>query len=366
MDFSFSEEQQAVAELAAQIFGDHAERVREVERSVDRVDRRLWSALAAANLLGIALPEEHGGSGLGMVELCLELEAQGRSVAPVPLLWTVVAAMCIAEFGDAGTLNAVVGGETMLTVALSEGGAGDPASPAVAASSSGGTWVVDGTKTAVPYAHVAAGVLVPARSPAGPVVVLVDPRSPGVEVELAEATDRQLLSHLTFRTAPAALIAGADDGARAVRFLVERTMTGIAALQVGVAEEALARAASYTSTRHQFGKPLSTFQSTSARAADAYIDIEAMRATLWEAAWRLDQGLDASVAVEVAKWWAAEAGERVVHATQHLHGGVGADVDYPIHRFFLWGKQLADTLGGASAHLARLGRLLATGVQETV
>jgi len=141
--------------------------------------------------------------------------------------------------------------------------------------------------------------------------------------------------------------------------LTQRAFVGIAALQLGVAEEALAQAAAYTSSRFQFGKPLSSFQSTSARAADAYIDIEAMRVTMLQAAWRLDNGLDAGTAVEVAKWWAAEAGERVVQAVQHMHGGLGADVEYPVHRYFLVGKQLADTLGGASAHLAAIGAALA-------
>jgi acyl-CoA dehydrogenase len=218
---------------------------------------------------------------------------------------------------------------------------------------------VRGVKVSVPWAHVATRVLVPARAGDGLVLVLVDPRGAGVTSEVAEATDRQLLTHLTFDGAPADVVAGPDDGRAATRWTVERALVGLAAVQLGVAAEAVAMAAAYTSERMQFGKPLSSFQSTSARAADAYIDTEAMRATLWQAAWRLDSGLDASVAVEVATWWASEAGQRVVHATQHLHGGIGADVDYPIHRYFLWGKQIEATLGGGSAHLARIGRALA-------
>ena len=139
---------------------------------------------------------------------------------------------------------------------------------------------------------------------------------------------------------------------------------GITKLEVvryylAVAEGALRMAADYTSERQQFGRPLSTFQGVALKAADAYIDTEAMRVTLWQAAWRLTAGLDATREVMVAKWWAAEGGQRVVHITQHLHGGMGADVDYPVHRYFLWGKQIEDTLGGASAQLARLGRALA-------
>ena len=91
------------------------------------------------------------------------------------------------------------------------------------------------------------------------------------------------------------------------------------------------------------------------RAADAAIDIEAMRVTLWQAAWRLDTGRDAAEAVAVAKWQAAERGQRVVHATQHLHGGMAADISYPIHRYFLWGKQIELLLGGPSRQLVRAG-----------
>jgi acyl-CoA dehydrogenase len=128
---------------------------------------------------------------------------------------------------------------------------------------------------------------------------------------------------------------------------------------VGVAEEATSLAAAYTSQRIQFGKPLSVFQGVALKAADAYIDTEAMRATLWQAAWRLSEGDDAVMEVEVAKWWASEGGQHVVHITQHLHGGLGADIDYPVHRYFLWGKQIEVMLGGATQQLARLGRHIA-------
>ena len=150
-----------------------------------------------------------------------------------------------------------------------------------------------------------------------------------------------------------------SDGRRALAWTLDRALLGLCAMQVGVAEGALRMAAEYTSQRHQFGRPLSTFQGVSLKAADAFIDTEAMRVTLWQAAWRLTEGLDATAEVMVAKWWASEGGQRAVHITQHLHGGMGADVDYPVHRHFLWGKQIETTLGGSSALLARLGRHLA-------
>jgi acyl-CoA dehydrogenase len=129
-------------------------------------------------------------------------------------------------------------------------------------------------------------------------------------------------------------------------------------------EAAVTQTAAYLNTREQFGRPLSTFQGTMLRTADAAIDTESIRVTLWQAAWRLDNGLDADRAVTVASWFASEAGQRAVFATQHLHGGMGADIGYPIHRYFLWGKQIELLLGSPSAQLARLGRQVVDGLRS--
>jgi 3-oxocholest-4-en-26-oyl-CoA dehydrogenase beta subunit len=368
MDFVLTEQQEAVRDLAGQIFEGLAttERIKAVEATDDRVDRQLWQELARANLLGLALPEEVGGSGLGILELCALLEQQGRRVAPVPLLATLVmAALPIAEFGTAEQRSAwlprVVSGDVMLTAALSEPGDGWPGWPSTSASvSARGGWQVSGTRLSVPAAHVAARVLVPARLDDESVgLFLVDPTGPGVGLTRAETTNREIVAHLSLDGAPGDLLGDGLAGSRVMDWLMQRVLVGVCALQVGVAEEAVRLAATYTSGRRQFGKPLSTFQGVALRAADAFIDTEAIRVTMWQAAWRLAIGDDAGTEVEVAKWWAADAGQRIVHATQHLHGGLGADIDYPIHRYFLWGKQLEALLGGAGYHLARLGHHLA-------
>jgi 3-oxocholest-4-en-26-oyl-CoA dehydrogenase beta subunit len=351
VDFSLTESAEAVRGLADRIFGDRAtvERVRQVETGTDRVDRELWAELAAAGLLGVLVPEEAGGAGLGVVELCLLLEQQGRRVAPVPLLPHALAAGALATFG------APPEGD-VLTVALAEWGDADPRRTSVRATADGDGWRLEGSKPVVPAAHVASSVLVPAVTDSGEVVVaIVDPQGPDVDLVRGEATNREIVSELVLSGARA----GALGGAEVLDWLVPRALLGVCALQVGVAEEALRVTAEYTSQREQFGRPLSTNQGVALRAADAYIDVEAMRVTMLLAAWRLDRDGDAPAEVEVAKWWASDGGSRVVHATQHLHGGMGADVDYPIHRYFLWGKQLENTLGGASAWLARLGARLA-------
>jgi acyl-CoA dehydrogenase len=370
VNFELSEEQVAVRDLAAQVFTGSVtvERVKEIEASEERFDRALWKQLADAGLLGISLPEDHGGAGLGFVESCLVLTQQARVVAPVPLWATVVCgASAIASAGTdaqrAEWLPAVASGAAVLTAALAEIGVNDPLRPQVQATFEGadgaGGWRIDGFKPSVPAAHVAARVLVPASTPNGVAVFLVDPSGPGVSAERAITTNREVHSHLTFRGAPAEVLGDVGEGARTLAALVDRALLGLCALQLGVCEAAIEHAAAYTSERVQFGKPLSAFQGAEIRAADAFIDTEAIRVTLLQAAWKLDVGRDASSDVLVAKWWASEGGQRVVHHVQHLHGGMGADIDYPVHRYFLWGKQIEDTLGGASATLSRLGKRLA-------
>jgi alkylation response protein AidB-like acyl-CoA dehydrogenase len=142
-------------------------------------------------------------------------------------------------------------------------------------------------------------------------------------------------------------------------WLLDRAVAGVAATALGVSGRALKLSAEYTTSRVQFGRPIATFQAVGHRLADAYVDVEAMRLTTLQAVWLLDSGLDARTEVAVAKWWAAEGGHRVAHAAQHVHGGVGVDVEYPLSRYFRWSKQLEMTLGAATAQLLRLGAQLA-------
>ena len=144
-----------------------------------------------------------------------------------------------------------------------------------------------------------------------------------------------------------------------VEWLLDRALLGVCALELGVAERALRITAQYTTERRQFDRPIGSFQAVQQRAADAWIDVEAIRLTAWQAAWRLAQGLPAREELLVAKFWAAEAGHRITYAAQHLHGGIGVDVDYPIHRYYLWSKALELTLGSGARQLARLGEAIA-------
>jgi len=369
VNFDLSDEQVVVRDLAKQIFEGHApvERVKEIERNHGGFDPQLWSELAKANLLGLCLPEDLGGSGYGLVELCLILEQQGRQVAPVPLWPTVVlGALPIAEFGTAAqkeVLAGVISGDIVLSAALSESGADDALRPTVTATRSPDGWRLRGFKPSVPAAQFAHRVLVPARQDDGAIgIFFVDPSVQSAGTQVVKATSNQPMAHLDLDMTVAhddRLGGDAGDGDEQLRFMLERALVGLCAMQLGVCAAAIEQTARYTSTRTQFGKPLSTFQGVAHQAADAFILTEPMRVTMLQAAWRLMHGLPSDQEVLIAKYWASEGGQKVVHLCQHLHGGMGSDVDYPIHRYFLWGVQIETTLGAGSAQLARLGTLIA-------
>lgn len=370
MDFSFTEAQKAVADLSRKILTERVtpEALRSVEAGPDWYFKKLWDDLATAGLLGTAIPEEHGGSGHGIRELCALLVEAGAAVAPVPL-WPalVLGALSVARFGTPEQkqrwLPGVASGEIVLTAALAEEHALDPLQPATRAARAGEGWTLDGVKVCVPAAHLAARVLVSGRTREGAVgVFLVDPTARGVSLERQIATTGEPQFRITLAgalvgDADVLVPPSADDTALA--WIADAGALGLCAMELGVAERALRTTATYTSSRKQFDRPIATFQAVAQRAADAFIDVEGMRLTMWKAAFLLDTGLPAGEAVAVAKVWAAEAGHRVVYAAQHLHGGMGFDRDYPLYRYYLAAKQIELTLGSASIHLARLGAAMA-------
>lgn len=372
MNFELSEEQEVVRDLAEQIFAGQStvDRVKSIEKG-DGFDRETWSQLAASGVQALCIPEENGGSGFGPVELSLALMAQGRHVALVPLWTTGVVGLTVADYGTAeqrALLNGVADGSTVVTLGLAEFGANDITRPNTTAVVTGDTVKVTGTKPAVPFAqHADVALISVRREDDRPALLLLPLDTPGVTIVPVTTTNLEPQAHLDIDcTLPVTALLGIDasgagehDGGEMLRSAFEHAVVALASIQVGVAEGSVTMTASHLSTRKQFGKPLSAFQATTQRAADGYITTEAMRVTALNAAWRLAEGFDARRDVAVAAYWGSEGAQQVVTASQHLHGGIGADVDYPVHRFFLWGIQLANQLGSASSHLARLGQLIA-------
>jgi alkylation response protein AidB-like acyl-CoA dehydrogenase len=358
MDFELSEDQASIAELAATILGDLCtpESLRAHEQSGDPTLEKAWAALASADLLGVALPESVGGGGYGVLEACLVAEQVGRHVAPVPYAATLASSLALAGVDAAShedLLRGVIEGDIVLAPALSEGSTDTTSAPATTATTDGR---LTGEKRFVPWAAHAVRLLVPATGEGGEIgLFLVDPAAGGVTITAEDA-----MWGLPQATVELAGAAGARvGGAGAVRQL-ERIATALACATVaGVCEGALRITAAHVSEREQFGTKIGTFQAVAQRIADAYIDTQGVRLTAIQAAWRLAEGLPADEELHIAKFWATEGGHRVGHAAQHLHGGVGVDVDYPVHRYFRWAKVLEFELGSGTEHLRRLGALLA-------
>jgi alkylation response protein AidB-like acyl-CoA dehydrogenase len=350
MDLSFSPDQLDLQELARKILGDATthDRVKAVLATEHAVDRELWQTMADAGLVGISLPEAVGGGGCGFLETCIVLEEVGRTAAPVPALAVMaLGATALARFGGDAHLEGVADGSRIVTAALIEP-LGDPFAPVTRADADGR---LTGEKVCVPAGLSAERIVVTAD--AG--LFVVDPSSDGVTVEREDTTTGVPEARVVLDAAPAAPLTGADG----VEWLVEHAQVASCVTVAGACATALELTADYTKTREQFGRPIASFQAVSQRAADAYIDAEAVRLTAWQAAWRLDRGLPASEQVAIAKFWASEGAQRVVHAAHHLHGGMGVDRDYPLYRYFLLAKQLELSLGSATPSLLRLGGLLA-------
>ncbi|MER5982777.1 acyl-CoA dehydrogenase family protein [Streptomyces sp. NPDC001787] len=384
MDFTPTEEQAEAQGLAARIFGDLSTPER-LAASGTGTDAELWKALCAAGLP--AAVED-----IGLLGLVLLLEEQGRTTAQVPFAVTCVyGLLAVAEHGTAEQrerlLPALREGTAVATGAFPARGGVRSAAVSAGAGGAGGELSgrelsgrelsdaelsdaeLSGVVPYVPWLRDATHVLV---ADADQDLWIVRTGEPGVTVLPVETTAPWSAARLVLDGARGERLGEAGAGGGSA--VGERTETGrsgayasvlaagrtaFAGLQAGVCAGSLARAVEHTVTREQFGRPLSTNQGVLLRAADAHMDVEAIRVTAYEAAWRRDQQLPCLAQALTAAWWASEAGRRVVHAGQHLHGGTGADLEHPVHRHFLWGRQLDAYLGSGGEVLQELGESLA-------
>jgi 3-oxocholest-4-en-26-oyl-CoA dehydrogenase beta subunit len=361
MDFSTTEAAQDLGGLVSTIVDAVCtpEHQRQLDGLDQRFDRELWGKLVDADILSTAAPESLDGGGFGVLEEISVLVGLGRQLAAVPYLESVVlAAGALARFGS-GELQQqwgvpAVSGEKILTVAL-DGEMGDGPVQAV---NSGDGYRLSGTRTQIGYGPVADGFLVPAETDSGTAVFLVAASDPGVSVSALETTGLGSIGHLRLDGVELdrQRIVGGED---VVSWIATLDVLGRTAFQLGVLDRGLQLTAEYARTREQFDRPIGSFQAVGQRLADGYIDVKGLRLTLTQAAWRLSEDLPGDTEVATAAFWAADAGHRVAHTIVHVHGGVGIDIDHPVHRYFLAAKQTEFALGGATGQLLKIGRELA-------
>jgi len=317
MDHRISDEQRAIADLASNLFAG------------DGATPPAWATLEKAGLPQLLVPEAMDGVGLGQVELALVLIEQGRGLVALPLWQNALAALALGEASGERLALAIDGDVT--------------------ATESNDGWTLHGKAVAVAGAGESARLVTVADGR----LFIVDLQGAGIARSDGVLTDGQASSDLSFTGTPARVLA--HDAA----WLLARAAACVAALAVGVARGAVERTAVYVGTRHQFDRPIGSFQAVAQRMADAFTDVEVAQTLAMELAWRIDAGADLGTSVEVATYWANQCSHRVAHAAMHLHGGIGADTSYPIHRVLLMSRALEMMLGGPHRQIARIGERLA-------
>ena len=370
MNFTYTEDQLAIKDVADKIFRDMAadDQIKKCFSEDKPFHKALWKTLGESGLIAATLPADVGGSEMGMTELSLIIEGQGASVAPVPFIETVVeCAMPIAQFANAElqqrVLPSVSAGDAVLTAVRPYSGLRDLQPLTV--KSDGNNWVLNGVSGLVSYAPLADGFVVVAHNDAekdgASWVGYCDANISGLSQIKQHSTTSEAVAQLTFDNVVVAakdVIAVDEKANEFIEWQAQRTYAAIAAQQIGVLKDGLRRAAEYTTERKQFGRPLSKFQAVAQQAADAYMAIEALRGVCWRALDDIDSGRDAALSARVAKFWVCEAGHIAGHIFLHIHGGIGQDLDYPLHRYFTWAKRNENYLGASTTQSAALGELI--------
>jgi 3-oxo-4-pregnene-20-carboxyl-CoA dehydrogenase alpha subunit len=320
MDFTPAESQQAVAALAAEVLA-----------APDP-----WKELARAGLLDV--------SALGVLDLAVLLTEIGRRAPSLKAHATLMTgALPLLRWGRPDLLHAVASGELILTAAIREPSDPQPDPPATTVTDER----ITGTKVGVLFAEQSRLILVPTSSG----VTLLDPRAAGVTLTRTPSSSIQPEYTLRMDGAP---IHGTLGGADCLRDLYQLAVAGACALADGAVAGALALTRDHVATRRQFGRPLAEFQAVSQQIADVYIASRTVHLAALSACWRLAEGRDAAGDLDVAAWWCAEHAPRSVRTCHHLHGGLGMDVTYPLHRFSSLAGDLVRYLGGADYRLERL------------
>jgi alkylation response protein AidB-like acyl-CoA dehydrogenase len=368
MDFEFNEDQLVMHETAARVFTDMCtdDKVKELTNAgaATTLHTALWQQLAELGMLGLPFSEQYGGMGMGLLEFCLVLEEQGRTVAPVPLISTVVESAMTIAAGDNEQLKQtlipkVISGELVLSAASAYTGLQD--FDVLTAKRDGSGLVFSGRSSFASYAGLANGFVVAASDSEGQhLIVYVAKDTDGLRIVEQIAINDEPAGYLMFDNSKISadnIIASGTRAADLIERQQERTWVAHAALQVGLLDEGLKRAAVYVSERKQFGRPLGAFQAVGQQAANAYMENESLRSAYWRALDDIEQGNDGAMSAMVAKFWVGEAAHRSAHIFLHIHGGIGQDLDYPIHRYFLWAKQTERYLGAPDKMAVKIGDL---------
>ncbi|MCU1665221.1 MAG: acyl-CoA dehydrogenase [Pseudonocardia sp.] len=355
-EFVFSPEQQDLRRAVRQFCDERVDEptVRRLMESDAGYDPALWARLGGElGVLGLAVPEELGGAGGGLVDQAVVAEEFGAALVPGPVLGTVALAVpaLVALGGDEVLPSLVEGTRTGALAVPDHGGRFDPA--LVSVTESGGALTGEATQVVDGAADV---LLVAARAgrDLGFYVVQGGERR---SLSTLDRTRRQ--ATVRFSATPARLVASGADAERAITAALRVGGALLAAEQVGGAKRLLDLTVAYAGTRLQFGRPIGSFQAVKHRCADMLVLVEHARSTAYHAAWALQDGTDdPDLAVSIAQATCSEAYQRVAADTVQLHGGIGFTWEHSAHLYLKRAVTDAALLGSAAAHRERIAELV--------
>jgi alkylation response protein AidB-like acyl-CoA dehydrogenase len=362
MDFSFTPDQTLLKNSARAFLDEHCKpaTVRLLWEDPRGESEAMWKEMAQLGWLGLSLPEEHGGSGLGMVETAILLEELGRAAYPGPYWPTMLAAAVIAEAGtDAQTrrwLPAIATGDARATIALLDADLDwSPDAVTARADKAHDGWQLTGLKRYVAWSHVASVLLVPARAPEGVTLFLVDPAAAGLTSSPVQCMDPGTRwVNLTLDRVPVRgedLLGAPGAAGPLLRRLLGRGGVGAAAEMLGAARRCLDMAVSYAKVREQFGQPIGSFQAIRHKCADMLLEVENSHSAVYYAAWALDAAAeDAETAASIAKAYVGDASRKVCGDAIQVHGGIGFTWEFDLHMYFKRAKALEAQYGDADYH----------------
>jgi len=359
MNFNLTEEQLAIADMATSLFTDTCtdQYLRDYDDAGQGTMSDLWTASIETGLQGVIIPEANGGIDLGMTELSLVLQAQGGSLVQVPLWRHQVAAAAIAKFAGsdfAAVVSAAAEGSNLLTLAFNLVNTTSGAD--IIAQQNGDSIELNGLVQAVAVAGLADFVLLPFTLNGVTRWAVLDSKVAGLSLVAGQMTHGEEVADMHLKNvviASSALLAP-----KANNWVLPRIFASLAALQLGVSEAQINKTVEYVTERQQFGRAIGTFQAVQMTMADTKIALEALRSNLWQLCYRLDNDLACEHEAYATAWHACDAGHKIGHAAQHVHGGFGVDVSYIIFRYLYWSRSISLNLGGSPALLAKLGEVL--------
>jgi len=376
MDFGFSEEQEMLRTMARDFLAKECPTtwVREMMNDERGMTPAVWSKMAELGWMGLILPEEHGGSGLGFVDLIVILEEMGRAVLPGPFFSTiVVGAVAVLEGGtpaqQAELLPRVAAGELRMSLAHLEASARlDPAGITATAAADGDGLRIDGTKLFVPDAVGCDLFVLAARTPGsegedGVVLVLVDASTPGVTVTPLQTMDQtRKLAEVRFAGArvPADRILGGERGGwPLLERIMDRGKVGLSAEMCGGAARVLEMSVDYAKVREQFGRPIGSFQAIQHKCANMLVEVESSKSITYYAAWAVANDVPESpLAAAMAKAYCSDAYRHTAGEGIQIHGGIGFTWEHDMHLYFKRAKSSEVTFGDAIWNREVVARLI--------